>query len=127
MATTSADLPPQADRAVTYASEEGHGWVTFAGIMLAVVGTLNLIYGIGAIDDAHVYGAGDTAYVFGDLNTWGWFMLIVGIVQVLAAFSIWNRTSWGRWVGLVTASVNSMLMLLFMPAFPLLALALFGV
>jgi hypothetical protein len=106
-------------------TEEGRGWVTFAGAVLAVLGTLNVIYGFAAIDDANVY-VGDQRYVFGDLNLWGWFLVLIGAVQILAALSIWNRTSWGRWVGVGSAGANAILQLLWMPAFPLLALCLFG-
>jgi hypothetical protein len=109
-----------------YESDHGAGWITFAGIMLAVLGILNVIYGFGAIDSANVY-VGDTKYVFGDLNLWGWFLVLVGAVQFVAAFSIWNGTSWGRWVGIASAGTNAILQLLFMPAFPLLALCLFAV
>src|SRR5215218_8309801 len=101
-----------------YESEHGRGWVTFAGMMLAVLGILNVIYGFGAIDSANVY-VGETKYVFGDLNLWGWFLVLVGAVQFVAAFSIWNGTQWGRWVGVASAGVNAILQLLFMPAFPL--------
>ena len=113
-------------RALEHESEHGQGWVTFAGIMLAVLGILNVIYGIAAIDNANVY-VGDTKYVFGDLNLWGWLLVLVGAVQFIAAFSIWNGTSWGRWVGILSASVNAILRLLWMPAFPFLALSLFAV
>ena len=68
---------------------EGHGWVTFAGIVLVILGVMNVIYGIGAIDDANVYVA-SANFVFSDLNTWGWCLLVVGVVQVFGAFSIWN-------------------------------------
>ena len=101
------------------------GWVTFAGAMLAMVGTLNIIYGIAAIDDANVY-VGDVTYVFGSLNTWGWFLLIVGAVQILTAFGIWNGNQIARWVGVVLAAANAIILLLFLPAFPLLTLALFA-
>jgi hypothetical protein len=120
--------PPEAARTTARretAEPEGSGWVGFAGAMLAILGTMNVIYGIAAIDEANVY-VGDAQYVvFSDLNTWGWFLVGVGAVQFLAAFSIWNRTSWGRWVGIGSASVNAILQLLFLPAFPFLALSLF--
>lgn len=116
----------QAERTEVHETERGHGWVMFAGTMLAIIGSLNIIYGIAAIDDAHVY-TGSATYVFGDLNTWGWLMLVAGAIQFMAAFSIWNQTSWGRWVGLFSAGGNAVLMLLYLPAFPFLALALFAV
>ena len=112
-----------ADRSATDVTEEGGGWVAFAGTMLAIVGTLNVIYGIGAIDDANVYVA-DTRYVFGDLNTWGWLLCGVGAIQFVAAFGIWNRATWARWIGVISAGGNAILQMLFMPAFPLLSLSL---
>jgi hypothetical protein len=108
-----------------YAPERS-GWVTFAGVMLSIVGVLNVIYGIAAIDNANFY-VNDAQYVISDLNTWGWVVLITGAVQFCAAFSIFAGTSWGRWVGVATAGLNSIGQLLFLPAYPFLALALFSV
>ena len=104
---------------------EGGGWVTFAGIVLVILGVMNVIYGIGAIDDANVYVAGAN-FVFSNLNVWGWCLLVVGVVQVFAAFSIWNGHELGRWIGIAAASVNAILQLLWMPAFPFLAASLFA-
>jgi hypothetical protein len=105
---------------------DGYGWVVFAGTMIAIAGVLNVIYGIAAIDNAHIYTA-NTKYVFGDLNTWGWFLTVVGAIQVFAAFSIWGQTEWGRWVGVFSAGANAILMLLYLPAFPFFALAIFTI
>jgi hypothetical protein len=105
---------------------EGAGWVAFAGVMLTIVGVMNIIYGIAAIDNANFF-VNDAKYVFSDLNTWGWIVLVIGVVQFCAAFSIFGGTSWGRWVGILTAGLNSIAMLLFLPAYPFLALALFAI
>ena len=127
MSTTSSAGPGMhASGRVESRSREGSGWVAFCGTMLAIVGTLNVVYGIGAIDDANVY-VGDAQYVFADLSAWGWFLLFVGAVQFVAAFSIWNRSEFGRWIGIGSAGMNAILQLLFLPAFPLLAVSLFAV
>jgi hypothetical protein len=123
-ASSAPDTTRRAEGPSDYYDEQGSGWVLFAGMMLAILGTMNIIYGIAAIDSANVFVA-DARYIFSDLNTWGWFLLGVGIVQFLAAISIWNRTEWGRWVGIFSAAVNAILQLLFLPAFPFLSLALF--
>jgi hypothetical protein len=122
--SASPQSAPRAEGRREVYEPEGSGWVLFAGTMLAILGTMNIIYGIGAIDSANVFAA-DARYVFSDLNTWGWFLLGVGTIQFFAAFSIWNRSSWGRWVGIGSAMVNAVLQLLFLPAFPFLALSLF--
>lgn len=102
------------------------GWLAFAGFMITIIGIMNVVYGIAAIDDANFYVA-NAKYVVADLNTWGWIMLLVGILQIGAAVSIWNRSEWGRWVGIFSAGCNSIVMLMFLPAYPLLALSFFAV
>jgi hypothetical protein len=124
-ASTAPHPAPAAEARRDQPETEGAGWLMFAGSMLAIVGTLNILYGIAAIDSANVFVA-DARYVFSDLNTWGWFLLGAGTIQFLAAFSIWNGTSWGRWVGILSAAGNAVLQLLFLPAFPFLSLALFS-
>jgi uncharacterized membrane protein (DUF2068 family) len=102
------------------------GWATFAGVMLGIVGTLNVIYGIAAIDNANFY-VNDAKFVISNLNLWGWILLVCGAVQLCASVSIFAGTSWGRWVGVLTAGLNAIAQLLFLPSSPGLALALFFV
>jgi hypothetical protein len=101
----------------------GQGLVTFAGVMITIAAVLNIVYGIAAIDKANFY-IHDARYVFGDLATWGWFILAFGILQIFAALSIWQGTSWGRWLGVACASVNAILQMLWIPAQPVLALTI---
>jgi hypothetical protein len=106
-----------------YDDEAGYGLVTFAGVMLMIAAVLNTVYGIAAIDKAHVFVA-DARYVFGDLNTWGWFVLALGLAQFFAAFAIWRGVSWGRWFGVACASINAVLQMLWIPSYPILALTI---
>jgi hypothetical protein len=102
------------------------GWAYFAGVMLGINALLNVIYGIGAINNANFF-LNDAKYVFSGLNTWGWVLLISGAIQLCAAVSILGGTAWGRWVGVATAGVNSIAQLLFLPSSPFLALVLFTI
>jgi hypothetical protein len=112
------------DRAPAVRDDTGGGWLTFAGVLLLIVGVMNFIGGIGAIDDSKFF-VGNTHYVIGDLNTWGWVILILGSVQVLTAFGLFARNGFARGVGVVFASLAAVASLLMLPAFPLWALALF--
>jgi hypothetical protein len=107
-------------------AEKIAGWLLFAGAMVMIAGVLNVIYGIAGIGNAHWLEA-NTNYVFSNLKTWGWIVLIVGILQVTAAFSIWVGHEYGRWVGLMSAGLNSIVMLMFIPAYPFGALAVFAI
>ena len=106
-----------------YDDEHGQGLVTFAGVMLMIAAVLNTLYGIAAIDSANVF-VHNARYVFGDLNTWGWFLVALGVLQFFAAFAIWRGVSWGRWFGVACASANAILQMLWIPGYPLLALTI---
>ena len=106
--------------------ERGGGWVGFAGVMVGIVGVLNVIYGIAAISNSNFYANG-VHFVFGSLKTYGWLLLIVGVVQGLAAFGIFARMGWARWVGILTAGANMIIQLLLLPATPFLSLAIVAV
>jgi len=110
----------------TYRVDPGRGWVLFAGIMLLVIGVLNVIFGIAAIDDSRVY-VRDAEFILAGLSTWGWALLIIGIAQVCAAVGIWTATEWGRWLGIGFAVVNMFVQFLVLPAYPLWAVLVFMV
>ena len=72
--------------------------------MLLVAGTVNIIYGIAAIDDSKFF-VGETRYVFSDLNTWGWVTLLLGVIALIAGFSVMRGGVFGRFVGIFVASL----------------------
>src|SRR5947209_10348258 len=84
--------------------ERGAGWLLFAGTMLCLVGTLNMIEGIAAIDNAHFFHR-NTNYIAGDLNAWGWTTLILGVAAILVGLGVFARNQFARWLGVVAASL----------------------
>ena len=104
----------------------GVGWVMFAAVMLGLAGVWNFFAGIAAIGDAHVYVA-NTNYVFGDLNTWGWIVMILGVFQVLAGLALMSGSEVARSLGIVVAGVNALGQLNFIPAYPWWGMAMFAV
>ena len=72
-----------------YDDTHGQGLVTFAGVMIMIAAVLNILYGIAAIDKANFF-THNARYVFGDLQTWGWFLLAFGVLQFFAALAIWR-------------------------------------
>lgn len=107
------------------AGAKGAGWILFAGVMIAIAGVMNTVGGIAALDSANFFTA-DARFIFSDLNTWGWVLLILGIAQLAAAFSIWSGGEYGRWIGVGSASLNMVAQLFFIPAYPLWSLAIFS-
>lgn len=107
-------------------SEHRSGWLLFAGIMIFIAGVLNTIYGIAAIDDSKFF-VDDTKYVISNLNTWGWITLIVGVLQLVAAVSIWRGGGFGMVIGMSVAMISAIVALLSIASYPLLSLAIFAV
>jgi hypothetical protein len=109
-----------------YDTTEGAGWIIFAVSLLGLAGAWNVIQGILAIADSRVY-VGESTFVFSDLNTWGWIVLLLGVAQLLAAFAIVGGSEFGRWFGIACAGVNAIGQLMFLPAYPFWALAIFAI
>jgi hypothetical protein len=103
----------------------GAGRVVFAAIMLLIVGTLNIIYGIGALDDANIF-TDDRRFVLDNLNTLGWVLIILGVIQLTGGFSLFAGNVYGRVIGIVGGSLGAIGALLSIGgAFPWWSLAIF--
>jgi hypothetical protein len=127
---TTYDARGEAERsgygARAISEARGAGWVAFAAIMLALAGLWNVLQGILAIGDSRVYVL-DSVFIFSNLNTWGWIILILGAIQLVAGFTVLSGSELGRWLGIGAAFVNSIGQLFWMPAYPLWALTMFAV
>jgi hypothetical protein len=108
------------------ATARGAGWVGFSAIMLGLVGVWNILEGIMAIAKSRVY-VGDEQFVFSDLQTWGWIVLILGILVLIAAFGVGAGNPWARWFGIFAASLNAIGQLFYMDANPWWGIAMFAV
>jgi hypothetical protein len=106
--------------------EQRAGWVTFAGVLLLIVGVLNVIYGIAAIGDSNFF-INNSKYILSNLHTWGWVTLILGVLQLFAAFSLWAGGLYGRIVGIGAAGLSAIGALLSIPAYPFWSLAIFAI
>ena len=84
----------------------GAGRIVFAATILLIVGMLNVIYGIGALDDANVF-VGDQRFILTDLNTLGWVLIILGIIQLSGGFSLLAGNTYGRVIGIVGGSLGA--------------------
>ena len=102
-------------------SPGGYNLLVFAWVLLLMLGVFNLIDGIAAVARSHVFTT-NAHYVFGDLKTWGWIVLIIGGLQVLAALGIMTGNQAARWLGVVLISLDAIAQMMFIPAYPIWAL-----
>ncbi len=84
----------------------GAGRATFAAVLLLIAGTLNIIYGIGALSNANIFHNGER-YVFSNLNTMGWVLLILAVLQLTGGFSLMAGNTYGRVLGVIAAGLGA--------------------
>ena len=101
------------------------GWWIFAGVLLLITGTLNVIYGFAAIGNSSVFTS-NAIYILMSLRLWGWIAVALGLAEWVAAFSLWSGGEFGRGFGIAVASINAVAALLEIPAYPLWSLAIFA-
>lgn len=101
------------------------GWWVFAGVLLLVAGLLNIVYGIAAIGGSEFF-LNEVEFIVSNLKLWGWVHLIIGVMELFAAFSLFSAGEFGRWFGIFIGAVNAIAALLAMPAYPFWSLAVFA-
>jgi hypothetical protein len=89
----------------------GTGRALLAATLLLIAGTLNIIYGIGALDDANIF-VNDKRYIFSNLNTMGWVLIVLGVIQLGGGFSLFAGNTYGRVIGIIGGSLGAIAALL---------------
>jgi hypothetical protein len=84
----------------------GAGRATFAAILLLIAGTINIVYGIGALDGANIF-VNEKRFILDDLNTMGWVLIILGVIQLTGGFSLLAGNAYGRIIGIIGASLGA--------------------
>jgi hypothetical protein len=95
----------------------GSSYSNFAGIFLFVVGLFNILDGVMVLWRKEYFEGADV--VVANLQTWGWAVLVVGIVQLLAGWLVLSRSSVGRWVGVLIVIVSMLVSFLAIGHYPL--------
>ena len=96
---------------------EGYWMVVFAAVLLGMLGLFNIIDGIAAIARSHIFIA-NAHYVIGDLRSWGWVALILGVAQALASIGVLAGNQAARWTGVALIGLNAIGQMFFIPAYP---------
>jgi len=107
-------------------AREGSGLVIFASILLLVLGFLNLIDGIVAITKSHFF-VGNAHYVVGDLRSWGWTVLILGVLQLLVAAGVVTGNQIARWTAVALIGLNAIAQMMFLPSYPLWSITIIAI
>jgi hypothetical protein len=98
--------------------QELAGWRTFAGVAFYLVGGFNIVGGLAALFKDEVFMVGKEGLLVADYTAWGWFLFIVGLLQLTAGIGIFRGRGWGRLLGVLLAALSAMLHIAFLVAFP---------
>ena len=109
-------------------SERWSGWISFAGLMIIIIGGLDFFEGLIAVIRGEYYAVTPNQIVVVDLTACGWIMMIWGVLLVLAGFGLLSGATWARWFAIVVGSLNVVAQLGFVGSsqYPLWALTVQG-
>jgi hypothetical protein len=105
-------------------SDAGAGWVTFAGIILIVVGIFQAFPGLVAILEDEILVLTPDYLVQFDATTWGWVHMIIGLIVMVSGFGIFSGNVLARTVGVFVAIGSMLTMFFWMPWYPVWAIVI---
>jgi hypothetical protein len=120
---TSATLRRDSGTGGRHTAGQGFGMVVFASVLMLVISFFNMLYGIAAIANSHVFVA-NAHYVIGDLRAWGWVTLIIAVLQLFAAGGVLMGNQLARWFAVAVIGISAIEMMFFLPAYPFWALVI---
>ena len=100
------------------------GWATFAGVMMFIVGSLDALWGLGAVLNDDVVIVGGQGAIIADVTTWGWVHLILGSLIALTGLGLLSGNSMSRWLAVFFVAINTVSQIVWFPAAPLWAFLL---
>ncbi len=89
------------------------GWVAFAGMLMMIIGGIDVVQGLIAVirDQYYVQGKNGTLVV--DVSQWGWIMMIWGAVLAFVGYGLLSGASWARWIAILGIGLNFLAVLSF--------------
>jgi hypothetical protein len=108
----------QSQRDNTQTSGGWYGWIVFAGTMMLIAGSFNVIQSLVALADDKFYVATKDHLITFDLTQWGWIHLIMGILLVLIGLALFKESMWAIIAGIIIVSINLISQFAFMSAYP---------
>jgi predicted membrane metal-binding protein len=104
------------------------GWISFAGLLMILIGSLDFFEGLIAVIRKEYYVFTPSQIIIFNVSTWGWVMMLWGILLACAGFGLLAGSSWARWFAIVVVSLNLIGQLGFVGSsqYPLWALTVVG-
>ena len=96
------------------------GWIAFASVVMFIVGCVNIIQGLAALIKHTVYVLPNSGLLVStSYTTWGWLLIIWGIVMATAAWGVVSGSEVARWFAVIVVAINLLGQFAWFPAYPL--------
>jgi hypothetical protein len=95
------------------------GWIAFAGVVMVILGCLDVLWGIAAIANDEVVVVGGHGVMILDITTWGWVQLILGLVVGLTGLGLLAGNELARVLGILLLALNAVVQIVWFSAAPL--------
>ncbi len=98
---------------------ESSAWIAFAGIMMVIVGCLDMFWGLAAILNDEVIVVGGHGALILSITAWGWVHFLLGVVILLTGMGLLTGNAAARAVAIFLVGLNAVLQVVWFPAAPL--------
>jgi hypothetical protein len=103
------------------------GWVTFAGVIAAIIAIWNILSGIAAISKDDQTETLNEVLFGVNITAWGWFWVIIGVLQLVTAYLIFARHPMGQILGVLWAAISASLAVFMIFVAPIWALVVLAI
>jgi hypothetical protein len=95
------------------------GWITFATVMLTMIGAFNILEGLAALLRGNITYIDQNRLVVVNLTTWGLLALVSGALLVAIGLGLFSRSEAARGAAVVVVGLHAILQLTALAAFPI--------
>lgn len=103
------------------------GWSGFAGVMLIMLGVMDVIQGLVALVNNEFYVIGQEWVFEFDITAWGWIHIIGGIILIMSGVGIFSGNVAARTVGVIVAGLVAIANFAWLPYYPVWSIVMIAI
>ena len=94
------------------------GWIVFAGVVLLMVGAMDVLQGLVAITEDEFVVDTRRGLAIVDVTAWGWITLLWGVLLIVSGLGLLRGAGWARWLAIIGVGINAVQQIAFMANYP---------
>jgi hypothetical protein len=100
------------------------GAVTFASVLLMLIGSFQVITGLTALFNDEFFVIGKNYTFKFDITVWGWLHLLLGAALLITGAGLWQRAGWAGILALILCGLSALGNFFFLPYYPIWAVVM---